>query len=151
MQDNADVLALIEGYPEDLRLALKKLRSLIVDTAERTGDAGRLVETLKWGQPSYLTERPKTGTTIRIDRDTSGTGDYALYVSCQSSLVSEWRGLFPTLTYGGDRSVHFKISEGFPEEELRAMIVMALTYHSRKHGTGSKQTGFREAKSRSAV
>lgn len=132
MKDNAEVLALLDGYPENLRAALMTIRSLIVEIASRNESVGALEETLKWGQPSYLTVKPKTGTTIRIDRDTSAAGDVALYVNCQSSLVSDWRGMFPDITFGGDRSVHFRLDEPLPEPELRQMITMALTYHSRK-------------------
>nr|WP_282449206.1 DUF1801 domain-containing protein [Roseibium sp. CAU 1639] len=112
-----------------------KIRSLILEIASENDAVGTLQETLKWGQPSYLTVKPKTGTTIRIDRDTSATGDVALYVNCQSSLVSDWRGMFPDITFGGDRSVHFRLDKPLPEPELRQMITMALTYHSRKRSS----------------
>ncbi|MEM5585178.1 DUF1801 domain-containing protein [Roseibium sp. AS2] len=132
MKDTPEVLELLESYPPDVRTALSRLRTLIVETAQGNERIGELQETLKWGQASYLTVRPKTGTTIRIDRDRSEAGDVALYVNCRSSLVSEWRGLFPQLTYGGDRSVHFKVNTPLPEEELRQMISMALTYHRKR-------------------
>ncbi|MEM9633884.1 MAG: DUF1801 domain-containing protein [Pseudomonadota bacterium] len=138
MKGDPAVLALLESYPEDLSSALKALREIILETAAEHTDIGELQETLKWGQPSYLTVRPKTGTTVRIDRDKSELGDYALYVNCQSSLVSDWRTLFPDLTFGGDRSVHFKLVEPLPEEAARHMITMALTYHSRKRKSVSK-------------
>lgn len=128
------VAEVLDRYPEAVRAGLERLRALIVETAAETRDAGELVETLKWGQPSYLTIRPKSGTTIRIDRDTSGTGDIALFVNCQSTLVSDWRSLFPDLVYGGDRSVHFSLNEPLPEDALRKMIAMAMTYHSAKRG-----------------
>jgi hypothetical protein len=131
-------LSVIEQYPDGIKNALYEIRRLILETAAETDGAGRIVETVKWGQPSYLTERPKSGTTIRIDRDMSGPGDVVFYVSCNTSLVSEWRGLFPDLTFGGDRSVHFSLAEPLPESELRQMIGMALTYHSRKK-TGRRQ------------
>ena len=132
MQDNPDVLALLDSYPEEIREALLHLRGLIQQTAARNGNIGDLQETLKWGQPSYLTVRPRTGTTLRIDRDKSDAGDIALYVNCQSTLVSEWRGLFPQFTYGGDRSVHLELGAPLPEAELNQMITMALTYHAKK-------------------
>ncbi|WP_269582118.1 DUF1801 domain-containing protein [Roseibium sp. Sym1] len=137
MKDNPDVLALLKGYPDDLRDGLLKLRALIVETARKNDAIGTLEETLKWGQASYLTVQPRTGTTIRIDADKSDAGDIALYVNCQSSLVSDWRGLFPQFTFGGDRSVHLRLDAPLPEEELRQMIGMALTYHlkNRKPGT----------------
>lgn len=132
MTGSTEVISLLESYPEDLKASLSSLRRMILDIGESNEDVGVLEETLKWGQPSYLTVRPKTGTTIRIDRDTSNSGDFALYVNCQSSLVSEWRAMFPQLTFGGNRSVHFRLGEDLPENELRQMITMALTYHSRK-------------------
>ncbi|KZM49732.1 DUF1801 domain-containing protein [Labrenzia sp. OB1] len=132
MTSRTDVQSVLHSYPEALKNALLKLRQLIRDTARQNAEIGVLEETLKWGQPSFLTTGPKTGTTIRIDRDTSQNGDYALYVNCQSSLVSEWRALFPHLRFGGDRSVHFRLGDPVPENELRQMITMALTYHSRK-------------------
>ena len=136
IEDSA-VLSVFEGYPDDLKQTLLDLRTLILQTAESLDAVGELQETLKWGQPSYLTVRPKCGTTIRIDRDKSESGDFALYVNCQSSLVSDWRVLFPDLTFGGDRSVHFRLHQPLPEDELRHMISMALTYHgSRRKPSG---------------
>ncbi|TYC53908.1 DUF1801 domain-containing protein [Rhodobacterales bacterium] len=109
-----------------------RLRNLVLQTARETKAAGEIEETLRWGQPSYVPVRRGTGTTIRIDRDTSPAGDIALFVSCQSSLVSEWRAIFPEMTFGGNRSVHLRCDAPLPEAELRQMISMALTYHSSK-------------------
>ncbi|MBO9426746.1 DUF1801 domain-containing protein [Labrenzia sp. R4_1] len=131
MPDN-DALSVIEREPPDIRAGLLELRRLILETASETDGAGKVVETLKWGQPSYLTEKPKSGTTIRIASDGSELGDIALYVSCNTSLVSEWRGLFPDLIFGGDRSLHLSLAKPLPLPELRQMIGVALTYHSRK-------------------
>lgn len=129
-------LAVIEKYPDAVKSALMELRNLIFEAASEAEGVGNVVETVKWGQLSYLTERPKSGTTIRIDQDTSDQGDIALYVNCQSSLVSEWRGLFPEMTFGGDRSVHLSLAQPLPIPQLRQIILMALTYHSRKKSTG---------------
>jgi len=129
MEDNPQVLARLEGHPADVRHALLELRRLILETANCNERIGDLQETLKWGQPSYLPVRPKTGTTIRIDRDPGEESGIALFVNCRTSLVSEWRGLFPHLTYGGDRSVHLRLDAPLPEDALRQMIAMALTYH----------------------
>ncbi|MBO9422496.1 DUF1801 domain-containing protein [Labrenzia sp. R4_2] len=131
MSGNA-TLSLIEQETPEIRDGLLELRRLILETAAETDGIGKVVETLKWGQPSYLTEKPKSGTTIRIASDGSELGDIALYVSCNTSLVSEWRGLFPDLIFGGDRSLHLSLAKPLPLPELRQMIGMALTYHSRK-------------------
>ncbi|MEP2705485.1 MAG: DUF1801 domain-containing protein [Roseibium sp.] len=132
MSANNEVLSVIDSYPNPERDALHVLRQLILDVAGSRNEIGDIEETLKWGQPSYLTRKPKSGTTIRIDRDASNKGDVALYVNCQTSLVSDWRGLYPHLTFGGDRSIHFDLDKPLPTSELRQMIMMALTYHVRK-------------------
>ncbi|MEP3047774.1 MAG: DUF1801 domain-containing protein [Roseibium sp.] len=132
MTEESSVLRVIEGYADQERDALLVLRKLILDVAQNRDTIGYIEETLKWGQPSFLTKNPKSGTTIRIDRDASDKGDIALYVNCQTSLVSDWRGLFPHLTFGGDRSVHFDLESPLPLVELRQMILMALTYHIRE-------------------
>ncbi len=132
MKDNPNVLALIKSYPPEIRDSLLTIRAMIVEIATQRDDVGELEETLKWGEASYVTMRPKTGTTIRIDRDKSGEGDVALFVNCQATLVSDWRGMFPDLVFGGDRSVHFTLSKPLPENATRQMIAMALTYHTAK-------------------
>jgi len=62
------VAALFKAYPAAVRAKLMALRELVLDTAARTAGVGPLTETLKWGQPSYLTEETGSGTTVRIDR-----------------------------------------------------------------------------------
>lgn len=116
-------------YAPPVRERLQQLRRLILETALQNAAVGDVEETLKWGQPSFLTVKPKTGTTIRIDQDRSDTTDVALYVNCQTSLVSEWRVLYPHLCFGGNRSVHFNAAEPLPEAEICQMVSMALRYH----------------------
>ncbi|MBT4932250.1 MAG: DUF1801 domain-containing protein [Rhodospirillaceae bacterium] len=131
--ENIDVTEVFAGYSEPVRAALMVLRALIFETASKEG-VGRIEETLKWGQPSYLTPETKSGTTIRIHGDNKYDGDFALYVNCQSSLVEEWRQIYPTLTFGGNRSIHFSLTGEFPIDAARHCISMALKYHSRKNG-----------------
>ena len=52
---DAAVKAVFDGYPEPIRSKLMALRSMIFETARRTDGVGDIEETLKWGQPSYLT------------------------------------------------------------------------------------------------
>lgn len=128
---SAEVAEKFATYPAPIRAQLFAMRALVFDVAANTDGVGPIEETLKWGQPSYLTSKTKSGTTIRIDADQGNGGDYALYVSCQSSLVDDWRNQYPELTYGGNRSVHFRADAPIPEA-VRHLIAMALTYHRRK-------------------
>jgi len=130
--ENEEVEAVFASYREVLRERILELRELVFAVAATTDGVGVLYETLKWGQPSYLTNETKSGTNIRIDKNTKNGGDYALFVNCKTSLVNEWREIYPNLKYGGTRSVHFKLEENLPFEELSHMIGMALTYKIRK-------------------
>lgn len=129
----AEVAAVFDAYPPTVRERLQGLRRLIFDTASGTEGVGSVQETLKWGQPSYLTVRPKSGTTIRIDQVASVPGRYALYVHCQTSLVETFRTLYPdALIFEGDRAILFDGETDPPPDILRHCIALALTYHLRK-------------------
>ena len=63
---NPSVADVFERYPAAVRPKLLALRKLIFETAEATEGVGPVTETLKWGEPAYLTEASKSGTTVRI-------------------------------------------------------------------------------------
>ncbi|WP_245310828.1 DUF1801 domain-containing protein [Bradyrhizobium valentinum] len=121
-----------EAYPNPVGAKLLALRRLIFDTARTTEGVGPLEETLKWGQPSYLTTESKSGSTIRIDQVKTEAGRYAVYFHCQTDLVETFRELHPELRYGGNRSILLEAGEKVPEKALRHCIALALTYHARK-------------------
>ena len=52
-------------YPSLQREKLLLIPTLIFDVAKQTPDVGEIEETLKWGEPSYLTKN-KSGSTIRL-------------------------------------------------------------------------------------
>jgi hypothetical protein len=128
---NKGVHDVFGAYPSPIRERLLDLRALILEVAAED-DVGPIEETLKWGQPAYLTSQSKSGTTVRIDRDDSNGGDYALYVNCKTTLVDEWRDRFPHLKFGGQRSLHFRLDEPLATREVRICISTALNYHRRK-------------------
>ena len=127
--------AVFDAYPKPLKAKLLALRRLIFDTAKTTGGVGTLQETLKWGQPSYLTPETKSGSTIRIDQVKS-TGQYAVYFHCQTDLVATFRELYPReFSYGGNRSILLNAQDAVPEAALRHCVALALTYHLTKRKT----------------
>jgi hypothetical protein len=122
--------AVFSTYPKPLKAKLLALRRLIFDTAKTTRGVGALEETLKWGQPSYLTPETKSGSTIRIDRVKSSANRYAVYFHCQTDLVATFRELYPTeLSYDGNRSIILNAEDAIPEPALRHCVALALTYH----------------------
>lgn len=129
---DARVAAIFEAYPPALRKRLAALRELVFRTAAETDGVGRLTETVKWGQPSYLTEETGSGTTVRIDRLKAGDG-YAIFFHCQSRLVDQFRQLYPdTFQFQDDRAIVFDATEALPSRELSHCIALALTHHARK-------------------
>ena len=133
------VEAVFGAYPKPIKAKLLALRRLIFDTASTTKGVGALEETLKWGQPSYLTPETKSGSTIRIDRVKSAADQYAVYFHCQTDLVETFRELYPTeMRYGRNRSILLDAGEELPEAALRHCVALALTYHlkKRKAATG---------------
>ena len=131
--DNLEVALVFDKYSAELRPKLLNLRSLILDTAANTDGVGQLKETLKWGQPSYLTHKSKSGTTIRIDHDPAEDGKYGMYVHCQSKVVEAAQAAYPSeLNYEGTRAIVFRGDEPLPESAVRHFIELALTYHQWK-------------------
>ena len=126
----ADVL---KTYPAAVRPKLLALRKLIFETAAETDGVGPVTETLKWGEPAYLTEASKSGTTVRIAWKAKSPKQYAMYFHCQTNLVDTFRALFPDeFTYDGNRAIVFEQSDAVPEKPLSHCIAMALTYHRDK-------------------
>jgi len=125
---DASVAACFATFPRLERERLLRLRGLIFQVADDTAGVGRLEETLKWGQPAYLTAAPKSGTTIRLGLPKSG--GVALYTHCQTTVISDFESLFPDdFTYEGNRAVHVSNDAPLPEQKLRLLIANALTYH----------------------
>ena len=136
---DAAVDAVFGAYPSPVKSRLLALRRLIFDTAAATQGVGTLQETLKWGQPSYLTTESKSGSTIRIDQVKAEAGRYAVYFHCQTDLVETFRELYPELRYGGNRAILLDAGEKLPEKALRHCVALALTYHARKRKTGNQR------------
>lgn len=109
-----------------------QLRSLIFETAAATEGVGPLEEALRWGEPSYLTNQSKSGTTIRIHWKPKRADRCAMYVHCQTNLVEQYRLRHGgVLEFEGNRAVLFDVNQPLPEQALRDCIQLALTYHRR--------------------
>jgi len=125
--------AVFRAYPPALRRKLLALRRLILNTARKTEGVGKIEETLKWGQPSFLTAQTQSGSTIRIDALKSEPGRYAMYFHCQTNLVATFRQMYPKeLVFDGNRAIVFDAGKPVPEQPLRHCIALALTYHRAK-------------------
>ncbi len=130
---NPEVAAVFNSYPKKLRAKLMFLRKLILETADVMEKVGEIEETLKWGEPSYLTPKTKSGSTIRINRKKDQEEQYAIYFKCTANLVPAFKEKFPReFNFEGDRSIVFDIEDDIPIEKLKKCIALALTYHRNK-------------------
>jgi hypothetical protein len=118
------------NYPDFVRDKMQFLRDLVIETAEETEGVTKLEETLKWGEPSFVT---KNGSTLRMDWKEKSPDQYAMYFQCTSRLVNTFRLVFNhKFQYEGKRAIVFKLNQKVPEMELKACIKASLTYHNVK-------------------
>lgn len=132
------------SYPPAVRRKLLLLRKLILETAAATDGVGRLEETLKWGEPAYVTRETGMGSTVRIDWKNATPNQYAIYFNCNTNLVETFRSLFPhDFRFEGHRALIFDVSDVVPTEALEFCIAAALTYHhtKRQNARGKRPNG----------
>lgn len=128
-----DVAATYDAYPASNRKRLMALRSLILETADQHPEIGKLEETLKWGEPSYLPKKKNIGSTVRLNWRPAYGEKVGLFVMCSTSLISEFKTHYPDeLEFEGKRCVWVPLKGSLPIEPLRHCIALALTYHLRK-------------------
>ena len=126
-----EVARTFDEYPKTALDKLLVLRQLIIEVAQSTEGITKLEETLKWGEPSYVTQH---GSTIRIDWKSKSPDQYAMYFKCTSRLVETFRDVFyDTFTFEGKRAIVFQMDDNIPKEALKSCIKAALTYHKMKH------------------
>jgi hypothetical protein len=109
------VKAVFDSYPASVRRHLLSLRKLIFETAAETEGVGEPEETLKWGEPAYLTSQSKSGSTIRLGWKASRPAESGLYFNCQITLVDSFPGLFPhELELVNNRAIVLRDGEPIP-------------------------------------
>ena len=127
------VARIFDAYSRAARKKLLAIRALIFDTAAQTEGVGALEETLKWGQPSYLTTETRSGSTIRIDGIKGDDTRCAVYFICHTNLVERFRDLYgDKLRFEGKRGIVLDVNEPLPADELGHCIVLALIYQLEK-------------------
>jgi len=130
---NSAVRDAFDAFPPAIRNRLLEIRAIILDVAGQTDQVGEIEETLKWGEPSYLTSASGSGTTIRISSVKNAPDKFGIYFNCQTTLIDDFRQLYPQdFEFGGKRALFFKVGQKLPFEPLKHCIALALTYHLRK-------------------
>lgn len=131
--ENPAVAAVFAAYPSTIRPKLMALREAIFRTAAATEGVGEVEETLRWGEPAYVTSKSGSGSPIRIDWKKKSPAQYAMYFICTTTLVDTFRPLFPNdFEYEGNRAIVFQEDDAVPMDSLAFCISMALTYRQGK-------------------
>ena len=131
VKSSPEVELVFNKYDISVRNKLLYLRKLILESANEIEEIVQVEETLKWGEPSYLT---KKGSTIRIDWKEKSPDQYAMYFKCTSKLVTTFRSIYPDkFSFEGNRAIVFQMSDKIPEKELKKCISVGLTYHKVKN------------------
>lgn len=122
------------SYPEPAQSHLLFLRQLIFDLAKEES-LGKIDESLKWGEPSYLV---KKGSAIRMDWKARSPETLSLYFNCQSRLIEIFKEIYPeNFNFVGKREIVFQLQElekkGFPLTELKDCLSMAMRYQDIKN------------------
>ncbi len=124
----ADTLA---SYPHEVKQRLLFLRGLILQTAAEIKSIIEIEETLKWGEPAYLTAN---GSTIRIGWKQNRPDEYAMFFHCKTKLLDVFKVLYKDeFTFDGNRAFIFTMNDTVPVAALKHCIELSLTYHLRKN------------------
>lgn len=123
-----DVAARFRTLDEATCRRLLAWRDLAFQVATADPRIGELTETLKWGQPSYLTEITKSGGTLRLW--VTNDGRPALFVTCSSSLADQMRERYgDDLNFEGNRAILPRNETS--DDVLRHVIAQVFTYKLR--------------------
>ncbi len=138
---DADVERAFGSYLPKIRRKLLALRELIFKIADLTEGVGEIEESLRWGEPAYLTAQSKSGSTIRIGWKKSSPSQYAMYFHCQTNLVETFRARFSKeFEFEGNRAIVFHQAVAVPMDSLAFCVAAALTYHRDKVRRTSRRT-----------
>lgn len=127
----SNVASAFAKFSLENREALFAVRAMIFEVAMTDPRIGPVEETLRWGEPAYITRKKRTGSTIRLGVE-KVTTQPALFFDCKTSVVEEMRGQFGALlTYSKNRAVLLDTNSEEAKAALRMGIASALTYHLR--------------------
>lgn len=132
----SDVAHAYAKFPAKARRQLLRARTLIFAVARADTCIGPITEVLRWGQPSYLTETSRSGSTVRLGVISGRPTHCAMFVHCQTSLVKEFRQLrLNGVEFVGNRAIAFSVNSPLPVSSLKRCIALALQYrrHKRAH------------------
>ena len=121
VKTNIEFEAKLRSYPDFVRDKMYYLRELVKETAAEIPEVIELEETLKWGEPSFMT---KNGSTLRMDWKEKTPDQYQMYFKCTSRLVETFKLVFGNhFQYEKNRAIVFRIDQKIPMRELKLSLI----------------------------
>lgn len=128
---DSHVLRIFQDIAPENRQILVDVRELIFAVAASDPQIGEVEETLRWGEPAYVTTKRKTGSTIRLGIEKM-SGKPALFFNCRTTLVEEFRQKFGgALSFSRNRALLLNRDFAYLSPKLTHCILAALSYHLR--------------------
>ena len=125
------IAIIFENYPPNIKQKALEIRAAIFEIAAKNPQIGEIEETLKWGEPAFITTSTKSGSTIRIDKKRN-QNKLAVYFICKTTLIEDFKTIFGDIfTYEGNRALIFDCDTKLPMNEIKTCLEMALTYQLR--------------------
>lgn len=127
---NPVVQQVFDAAPPVARAGMLALRGLIFEVAAGLPKVGPIEESLRWGEPAYLTPVSRSGSTIRLGAPKAG--GFALYCNCRTSLIADLRDMAGhAVRTEGNRAVLFADVAEIDHSLIGTLIARALTWHCR--------------------
>ena len=115
------------SYPNEVRSRMFAIRDIVFTTAQNLGLEKDLIESLKWGEPSYSCSK---GSTLRIDWKEKDSTHYHIFFHCQTALIETFRKIYPNdFEYEGNRAIRIAIESDPDLAKLSHCIGLSLRYH----------------------
>jgi len=128
-----DVQKTFDSYPAAAGKRLMEVRQLILKCAAKDDAIGELTETLKWGEPAYLTEQTGSGSTIRLGFKDTQPDTIAVYFNCQTTIIKDIQQRYPDqFNCENNRVLLLPIAKPLPKKDLSECLDIALKYHINK-------------------
>lgn len=121
------VIQAFDGYSSNAEATLLAVRELIFTVQKSDQEIGELQEVLRWGELSFLTEKPNTGSIIRLALTKSG--EPAVFFHCGTTLVETFRAQYSHIfDFEGNRAIVLQMPVDETIAEISHCIKQALRY-----------------------
>lgn len=125
----AEFSSCVARWPAPARRYFDTIRRIVWNVAVRA-EIGTLDESLKWGQPSWLPQRKRVGSTLRCYWHPARADTISLYLNCNTTLAETMKTLYPTsFDYEGRRGLHLSLHAPLPKDAIDHCAFLTLTYH----------------------